>query len=100
MFNFEITARLKKTRARTGIFHTPHHDLETPEFAIVATDGQLKSIANEFWPKIPSQYVIVNTFHISNKHAKDKEENVTILDRVHEKGGKHSYMKLKNRTIA
>ncbi len=35
MFEFDVKA--KSGRARAGIFHTPHSDLETPVFAPVGT---------------------------------------------------------------
>ncbi len=100
MFEYTILAKDKKTRARAGTFKTKYQTIQTPELAIVATDGRLKSITNDYWPKIPSQYIIVNTFHISTKKAQDTSENATILDRVYEKGGIHEYMNLKDRTIA
>lgn len=62
MYEFEIIKRFKK--ARTGIFHTPHGNLETPEYAFVATEGELKSIPKEFLDQLPVKYMIVNTFHI------------------------------------
>lgn len=100
MFEYTIVAKDKRTRARTATFKTNYQTLYTPELAIVATDGQLKSITNEFWPKLPSQYVIVNTFHISNKKFSEETGDKRILDRVHEKGGIHKYMNLTDRTIA
>jgi hypothetical protein len=39
MFSYDITARAG--RARTGIFHTPHGDLETPVFAPVETQASV-----------------------------------------------------------
>ncbi len=100
MFEYKIVAKDKKTRARSSTFQTNYHLLKTPELAIVATDAVLKSITNEFWPKLPSQYVIVNTFHISTKKAKDVSDGSRILDQVYEKGGIHKYMNLTDRTVA
>ncbi|MBI3366430.1 tRNA-guanine transglycosylase, partial [Candidatus Roizmanbacteria bacterium] len=85
MFEFKI---LKKNKnSRTGIFHTPHGKLETPELAFVATEGEIKCIPKEILPKLPIQYLIVNTFHIWVKH---------ILDKVGKKNGIHNYMNYKN----
>jgi tRNA-guanine transglycosylase len=100
MFEYNIIAKDKKTRARTATFQTNYQLLKTPELAIVATDGQLKSITNEFWTTLPSQYIIVNTFHISTKKLPDETEDKRILDRVFEKGGIHKYMNLTDRTIS
>lgn len=100
MFEYKIVAKDKKTRARTSTFQTNNQLLKMPELAIVATDGVLKSITNEYWPKLPSQYVIVNTFHISTKKFLGETEDKRILDGIYEKGGIHKYMNLTDRTIA
>lgn len=70
MFEFEIIKKSQKStlseveRARTGIFRTPHGNLETPELAFVATEGELKTIPKKIFPKLPVKLIIVNTFHI------------------------------------
>ena len=95
MFTFDITSRLDKIRARTGIFHTPHHDLETPELAIVATEAEIKAIPKNLWSKLPCKLLIVNTFHINKKSKNGK----SILDDVQSTSGIHEYMNLNERTI-
>ena len=91
MFHFDITSRLDNSRGRSGIFHTPHRDLQTPELAIVATEGEIRSVPQEFWNDLPNQYFIVNTYHTYTKK---------LVERIHTKGGVHGYMGLENRTFA
>lgn len=91
MFSFDIRNRLGGTGARSGILHTPHQDLQTPELAIVATDAQLKSLPNEALKDLPSTYFIVNTYHTFTKE---------IIPTIHTKGGVHSHMGLPDRVIA
>lgn len=85
MFEFSITHR--DSRARTGDFHTPHGDLETPELAIVATDGHIKSVDIAENSSLPMQYNIVNTFHIYTKK---------ILTDIIKSNGIHTYGNFKS----
>ncbi|HOK48107.1 MAG TPA: tRNA guanosine(34) transglycosylase Tgt, partial [Bryobacteraceae bacterium] len=41
---FEIVAECPRTRARAGILHTPHGDVETPVFMPVGTQGTIKGV--------------------------------------------------------
>lgn len=91
MFSFDITTRLANSKARTGVFHTPHRDLQTPELAIVATEGEIRSVPQEFWKDLPNQYFIVNTYHTYTKK---------LVEKINEQGGVHGYMGLENRTFA
>ncbi len=100
MFSFNIESKLKNTFARTGTFQTNFHNLETPELAIVATEGEFKAIPKEYWKELPCKYVIVNTFHISTKKPRGAEGDATILERIDNVNGIHAYMDLKDRTIA
>lgn len=80
MFQFKILNKYKNSR--TGIFHTPHGKLETPELAFVATEAEIKTIPKEILHQLPIQYMIVNTFHIWVKH---------ILEKIQEQKGIHCY---------
>jgi len=62
MFDFKIIGKDKK--ARTGIFQTPHGRLKTPNLAIVATHGEIKSLNKEEEAKAKPELVIANTFHL------------------------------------
>lgn len=91
MFEFKIEKRLPAGSGRTGAFTTPHQILQTPELAIVATEGEIRAIPAEYWAQLPCRYLIVNTYHTFTKE---------IIPRIHEKAGIHSYMSLPDRTIA
>ncbi len=83
MFEFSITKKDPDSRARTGIFTTPHGQLATPELAIVATEGVVKGLTPDQIPSTPIEYSIANTFHI---YVKD------ILNKIEATGGIHNYM--------
>ncbi len=89
MFSFDITH--KKGLMRSAIFETPHRKIETPEFAIVATDAQLRSLSRDAIKDLPSPYFIVNTYHTYTKK---------IIPQIAEKGGIHSYMEVPDRVVA
>jgi len=62
MSDFKIIAKDKK--ARSGIFKTAHGKLKTPNLAIVATHGKIKSLTKEEEKKANPDLVIANTFHL------------------------------------
>jgi queuine tRNA-ribosyltransferase/7-cyano-7-deazaguanine tRNA-ribosyltransferase len=57
--------------------------LNTPELAIVATDGVVKTLEPADIPETPIKYSISNTFHIYVKN---------ILEKIEKAGGIHAYM--------
>ena len=83
MFEFSIISRDASTRARSGVFTTPHGQLQTPDLAIVATEAAFKTIPETDIPHTGIQYAISNTFHIWVKN---------IIEDVEKAGGIHSYM--------
>lgn len=61
---FKITKKDNKTKARTGIIHTAHGDVQTPVFLPIGTKGAIKSIAAEelkFWG---AEMILANTYHL------------------------------------
>ncbi|MBI4008857.1 tRNA-guanine transglycosylase, partial [Candidatus Roizmanbacteria bacterium] len=80
MFEFNILAKDKKTKARGGEFNTPHGKLLTPELAFVATEGELKSIPKEILPKLPVNLIIVNTFHLWTKQIRP----IRLISPIHD----------------
>lgn len=91
MFEFKIINRISSKRGRAGVFTTPHQALQTPELAIVATEGEIRAIPREYWSQLPCRYLIVNTYHTFTKQ---------IIPSIHQAGGIHSYMSFPDRTIA
>ena len=47
MFEFEITSNCSNTGARTGIFHTPNGQVNTPKFMPVGTLATVKGISSK-----------------------------------------------------
>lgn len=80
---FEIIARSKNSRARAGVLHTPHGDIETPAFVGVATLGTLKGVPLEMLKEVGLQLMIANTYHLYLQPGDDLVANA---------GGIHSFM--------
>ncbi len=91
MFSFTIHHSIPGLRARTGCIQTSRGTFQTPELAIVATDGELRSLSNDVLKGLPSSYFIVNTYHTYTKK---------IIPKIEKTGGIHSYMDIPDRLIA
>lgn len=63
-FSFELIKKDKSTRARAGIIHTPHGDIETPAFSVVGTKGSVKGLDSVDIKNAGSQVVLSNTYHL------------------------------------
>lgn len=62
---FEIKKRVHGTRARAGVIHTPHGDIETPAFVVVGTKGTVKSVKPEDLESyVGNQVALANTYHL------------------------------------
>jgi queuine tRNA-ribosyltransferase len=85
MFDFRITA--KSNRARTGIFSTPHGELQTPVFAPVGTQATVKTLTPEHLKGINASLVLSNTYHL---YLRPGDELVRDL------GGLHKFMQWPN----
>ncbi len=82
-FWFETTHIDKNSGARTGIFHTPHGDIETPIYMPVGTQATVKSLTPEELDRIGAQIILSNTYHL---HLRPGE------DIVKKAGGLHNFM--------
>ncbi len=85
MFEFQITA--KTNRARTGVFTTPHGDLQTPVFAPVGTQATVKTLTPEHLKSINASLVLSNTYHL---YLRPGDELVRDM------GGLHKFMQWPN----
>jgi queuine tRNA-ribosyltransferase/7-cyano-7-deazaguanine tRNA-ribosyltransferase len=85
MFKFKIIAKDKK--ARTGIIETAHGRLKTPNLAIVATHGKVKSLTKQEEKSAKLELAIANTFHlfVNNK-----------VKEIKKAGGIHKWGKFRN----
>ena len=80
-FRFEITHTDGK--ARTGILHTPHGDVETPIFMPVGTQATVKFLSPEELKEMNAGIVLANTYHLWLRPGTD------IIKRA---GGVHEFM--------
>ncbi|NLV20036.1 MAG: tRNA guanosine(34) transglycosylase Tgt [Bacteroidetes bacterium] len=81
---FEIQCRDKETRARKGIFRTPHGDIPTPIFMPVGTTGTVKGILQrDLYGDIDAKIILGNTYHLYLRPGTD------ILKKA---GGLHRFM--------
>jgi queuine tRNA-ribosyltransferase len=83
IFQFDITARCKATRARTGRLQTPRGTVETPVFMPVGTLGTVKSVAPEELEDAGARMILGNAYHLYLRPG------VEVIERF---GGLHRFM--------
>ncbi|HEY9761478.1 MAG TPA: tRNA guanosine(34) transglycosylase Tgt [Trichocoleus sp.] len=82
-FSFQCEARCSHTRARVGVFQTPHGPVHTPRFMPVGTLANVKTVTPEQLKGTGAEMVLANTYHL---HLQPGE------DLVAEAGGVHRFM--------
>lgn len=82
-FSFESLASCSQTKARAGIFFTPHGPVETPRFMPVGTLANVKTITPAQLADTGAQMVLANTYHL---HLQPGEAIVAGA------GGLHKFM--------
>jgi tRNA-guanine transglycosylase len=80
---FDITHKEKYTRARTGILHTDHGDIETPAFMPVGTQASVKTLDTRDIKSVGADIILANTYHL---HLRPGE------DLIEAAGGLHRFM--------
>jgi queuine tRNA-ribosyltransferase len=80
---FTVVAKDEGTRARAGILHTPHGDVETPIFMPVGTAGAVKAMTQDQLEEVGAQIILANTYHLCMRPGHK---------RVREFGGLHRFM--------
>lgn len=86
MSYFEITKKDSNSKARTGIIHTAHGDVLTPQFLPIGTKGTIKTVTSEeikFWG---ATMVLANTYHLWQRPGDGL---------VYKAGGLHKFMNWK-----
>jgi queuine tRNA-ribosyltransferase len=63
-FSFESVAQCNQTKARAGVFYTPHGVVETPRFMPVGTLANVKTITPAQLKDTGAQMVLSNTYHL------------------------------------
>lgn len=61
---FEVIKVDSKTKARAGILHTPHGDIETPVFMPVGTQGTIKAVKPDAVKDMGAGIILGNTYHL------------------------------------
>jgi queuine tRNA-ribosyltransferase len=81
---FEIVAECPRTRARAGVLHTPHGDIETPVFMPVGTQATVKGVAQrDLLADLDVRILLANTYHLYLRPGHDSIRSL---------GGLHRFM--------
>lgn len=80
---FDIYHKEKNNRARTGVIHTDHGDIETPTFMPVGTQATVKSLDSTDIETLGAQIILGNTYHL---HLRPGEDFIASF------GGLHKFM--------
>ena len=80
---FEVRAKDKSTKARSGRLTTGHGVIETPAFMPVGTQGSVKAVSSRELRELDTQIVLGNTYHLFVRPG---------LDVIRHFGGLHSFM--------
>ncbi len=80
---FEVRAKDKSTKARSGRLTTGHGVIETPAFMPVGTQGSVKAVSSRELRELNTQIVLGNTYHLFVRPG---------LDVIRHFGGLHGFM--------
>lgn len=82
-FSYRLTHKSTQTRARCGIFTTPHGEIQTPIFMPVGTQASVKGLSPEEVANAGAQIILSNTYHLFLR------PNPDIVEAA---GGLHKFM--------
>ena len=80
MSAFGFTIHARDGRARTGMFRTPHGDVETPAFMPVGTAATVKALDPRDLREIGAQMILSNAYHL---HLRPGEDVVRAMGGIH-----------------
>lgn len=86
MSYFDILKKDEKSKARLGVIHTGHGDINTPMFLPIGTQGTVKTVTSEelkFWG---AQMILANTYHLWQRPGDGL---------IYKAGGLHKFMNWK-----
>ncbi|HEY9665311.1 MAG TPA: tRNA-guanine transglycosylase, partial [Coleofasciculaceae cyanobacterium] len=63
-FSFQFQAFCSQTKARAGVFVTPHGLVETPRFMPVGTLATVKTLTPAQLETAGAQMILANTYHL------------------------------------
>jgi queuine tRNA-ribosyltransferase len=69
--DFQIISQSTQTRARAGVLHTAHGDIETPVFMPVGTAGTVKAVTPEEVRACGAKIILGNTYHLYLRPGRD-----------------------------
>lgn len=64
---FEVQKVLANGLGRAGVIKTPHGEIKTPAFMVVATRGEVRFVSNEELQKLGAQAILANGYHLRRK---------------------------------
>ncbi len=80
---YELIKKDARTKARRGVVHTPHGDIQTPVFMPVGTQATVKAMRPEQVKEMGANIILSNTYHLYLRPGHDI---------VKEAGGLHKFM--------
>ena len=80
---YDLLKKDTKTKARRGVVHTPHGDIQTPVFMPVGTQAAVKAMRPEEVKEMGADIILSNTYHLYLRPGHDI---------VREAGGLHKFM--------
>ena len=84
MTMFEFNLLNTDGRARAGILHTPHGEIQTPIFMPVGTQATVKSLTPAQLEELGVQILLSNTYHL---YLRPQPELIASF------GGLHAFMR-------
>src|SRR6266851_2394945 len=85
---FELVAECQETRARAGVLHTAHGDIETPVFMPVGTQATVKGLSQrDLADDLGVRILLGNTYHLYLRPGHE------LIQRL---GGLHRFMSWPN----
>ncbi|MBN1642712.1 MAG: tRNA guanosine(34) transglycosylase Tgt [Anaerolineae bacterium] len=82
-FTYTLVGRDPHSRARAGVFQTPHGPVPMPVFAPVGTQGTVKALSPEELAEAGARLILANTYHLYLRPGAD------LIARL---GGLHAFM--------
>ena len=80
---YDLLKTDSRTRARRGVVHTPHGDIQTPVFMPVGTQATVKAMRPEQVKEMGAEIILSNTYHLYLRPGHEI---------VKEAGGLHKFM--------
>lgn len=80
---FDLLKEAKDSKARLGVLHTPHGEIQTPVFMPVGTRATVKAMTPEEVKGLGAEIILSNTYHLYLKPGHEL---------VKEAGGLHKFM--------